>query len=106
MSFDTDNIHGAGQFVQTNSGLHWVCRGCCTVQANLPQLFLEATVLLVQGNVYRPNVVRIGSEEAPVSQRAREVWVDLLIARYTDMDPAAWQRRQTPCTACIASLRC
>ena len=29
--------------------------------------------------MYRPNVVRIGSEEAPLSQRAKDVWVDGLI---------------------------
>ncbi|KAL0034221.1 hypothetical protein WJX77_004006 [Trebouxia sp. C0004] len=48
-----------------------------------------------QGNTYRPNVVRIGSEEAPVSQRAKDVWVDVLINRYMDMDSATWQRRYT-----------
>ncbi|KAL0032313.1 hypothetical protein WJX79_004546 [Trebouxia sp. C0005] len=48
-----------------------------------------------QGNTYRPNVVRIGSEEAPVSQRAKDVWVDVLIKRYMDMDSATWQRRYT-----------
>ena len=52
----------------------------------------------LQGKVYRPNVVRIGSEEAPVSQRARDVWVDMLIARYTDMDPATWQHRSVTCS--------
>ena len=57
--------------------------------------------VVMQGNVYRPNVVRIGSEEAPVSQRARDVWVDLLIARYTDMDPATWQRRLVSCCNAI-----
>lgn len=49
---------------------------------------------VVQGKTYRPNVVRIGSEEAPVSQRAKDVWVDLLIARYMDMDSATWEHRQ------------
>lgn len=29
--------------------------------------------------MYRPNVVRIGSEEAPLAQRAKDVWVDGLI---------------------------
>lgn len=33
----------------------------------------------VQGGVYRPDVVRVGAEEAPLSQRARDVWVDGLI---------------------------
>ncbi len=47
----------------------------------------------MQGNTYRPNVVRIGSEEAPVSQRAKDVWVDVLINRYMDMDSVTWQRR-------------
>lgn len=49
---------------------------------------------VVQGKTYRPNVVRIGSEEAPVSQRAKDVWVDVLIARYMDMDSATWEHRQ------------
>ena len=47
----------------------------------------------LQGNVYRPNVVRIGSEEAPVSDRAKDVWVDGLIARYMDMDTLTWEHR-------------
>ena len=48
---------------------------------------------VLQGNVYRPNVVRIGSEEAPVSERARVVWVDGLIKDYMDMDATTWDRR-------------
>ena len=40
----------------------------------------------LQGRVYRPNVVRVGSEEAPLSARARDVWVDGLIRRYMDME--------------------
>lgn len=43
--------------------------------------------------MYRPNVVRIGSEEAPVSARAKDVWVDGLIARYMDMDTVGWTHR-------------
>lgn len=39
----------------------------------------------LQGRVYRPNVVRVGSEEAPLSARARDVWVDGLVRRYLDM---------------------
>lgn len=50
----------------------------------------------MQGNVYRPNVVRIGSEAAPVSARARDVWVDGLIARYMDMDTTTWTHRSLP----------
>lgn len=39
----------------------------------------------MQGKVYRPNVVRIGSEEAPLSQRAKDVWVDGLIRQDTEI---------------------
>ena len=31
------------------------------------------------GRIYRPSVVRVGSEDAPIQQRARDVWVDTLI---------------------------
>ena len=48
----------------------------------------------MQGNTYRPNVVRIGSEEAPVSERAKHVWVDGLIKGYMAMDADTWDRRQ------------
>ena len=40
----------------------------------------------MQGGVYRPDVVRVGSEEAPLSQRARDVWVDGLIRHATHPD--------------------
>lgn len=53
----------------------------------------------LQGNTYRPTVVRIGSEEAPVSERAKHVWVDGLIKAYMEMDGNTWDHRQ-------ASLRC
>lgn len=43
----------------------------------------------LQGKPYRPNVVRIGSEEAPLAQRARDVWVDGLIRQYTHLHPEA-----------------
>ncbi len=31
-----------------------------------------------------------------MSQRAKDVWVDVLINRYMDMDSATWQRRYIP----------
>ena len=59
-------------------------------------LIPPACILTAQGRVYRPNVVRVGSEEAPLSARARDVWVDGLIRRYMDMEqpghfPCSWQ---------------
>ena len=45
-----------------------------------------ARLFAAQGRVYRPNVVRVGSEEAPLSARARDVWVDGLTRRYMDME--------------------
>ena len=45
-----------------------------------------ACLFAAQGRVYRPNVVRVGSEEAPLSARARDVWVDGLTRRYMDME--------------------
>jgi hypothetical protein len=44
----------------------------------------------VQGRVYRPNVVRVGSDFAPLSQRARDVWVDGLIQQYVEMSEREW----------------
>lgn len=34
-------------------------------------------------------MVRIGSEEAPLAQRARDVWVDGLVRQYTGLHPEA-----------------
>uniref|UniRef100_A0A061SGN7 Senataxin n=1 Tax=Tetraselmis sp. GSL018 TaxID=582737 RepID=A0A061SGN7_9CHLO len=34
------------------------------------------------GSMYWPNVVRVGSEAAPLSQRARDVWVDNIVNQY------------------------
>ena len=59
----------------------------------------------VQGNVYRPNVVRIGSEEAPVSERAKDVWVDGLITRYMDMDTVTWEHRSAICSDTCATTQ-
>ncbi len=51
----------------------------------------------LQGCLYRPNVVRVGSEEAPLAERARDVWVDGLIRRYLDMEQGEWgYRYQVP----------
>ncbi len=41
----------------------------------------------MQGKPYRPNVVRIGSEEAPLAPRAKDVWVDGLVRQYTQLRP-------------------
>lgn len=60
----------------------------------------------LQGNVYRPNVVRIGSEEAPVSARAKDVWVDGLIAHYMDMDITTWTHRSSPCPNIVSFVTC
>ena len=60
----------------------------------------------LQGNVYRPNVVRIGSEEAPVSARAKDVWVDGLIARYMDMDTTTWTQRSLLCLNIFSFVTC
>ena len=49
----------------------------------------------LQGKPYRPNVVRIGSEEAPLAQRARAVWVDGLIRQYTYLHPEAHGQRMS-----------
>ena len=49
----------------------------------------------MQGKPYRPNVVRIGSEEAPLAQRARDVWVDGLIRQYTHLHPEAHGQRMS-----------
>lgn len=40
--------------------------------------------------MYRPNVVRIGSEDAPLAPRSRDVWVDGLIRRYMTMTREQW----------------
>ena len=56
------------------------------------------------GAVYRPNVVRVGSEDAPLAARAREVWVDGLIRRYLDMDPGEWTYRYQARPRCGAAL--
>jgi hypothetical protein len=55
--------------------------------------------------VYRPNVVRVGSEDAPLAARAREVWVDGLIRRYLDMDPGEWTYRYQARPRCAAAAR-
>jgi len=55
------------------------------------------------GAVYRPNVVRVGSEDAPLAARAREVWVDGLIRRYLDMDPGEWTYRYQARLRCSAA---
>ncbi len=48
-----------------------------------------------QGKPYRPNVVRIGSEEAPLAQRARDVWVDGLVRQYTNLHPEVHSQRKS-----------
>ena len=49
----------------------------------------------MQGKPYRPNVVRIGSEEAPLAQRAKDVWVDGLVRQYTCLHPEAHSQRMS-----------
>ena len=49
----------------------------------------------LQGKPYRPNVVRIGSEEAPLAQRARDVWVDGLVRQYTGLHPEVHSQRKS-----------
>lgn len=47
--------------------------------------FLRLERFALQGHMYRPNVVRVGSDTAPLSQRAKDVWVDGMIQRYLDL---------------------
>ena len=68
----------------------------CVREVEVSNSEKDVRICGVQGNVYRPNVVRIGSEEAPVSARAKDVWVDGLIARYMDMDTTTWAHRSHP----------
>jgi hypothetical protein len=77
-------------------------------QVTLPDL----SAARVQGRVYRPNVVRVGSEEAPLSARARDVWVDSLIKRYLDMQLPGKCHLGSPCCcrghvlgACMGAIR-
>ena len=49
----------------------------------------------MQGKPYRPNVVRIGSEEAPLAQRAKDVWVDGLVRQYTCLHPEVHSQRMS-----------
>ncbi|KAL3156802.1 hypothetical protein ABBQ38_001073 [Trebouxia sp. C0009 RCD-2024] len=70
-----------------------VCAPSNAATDELLQRIMDHGFLDFKGNVYRPNVVRIGSEEAPVSARAKDVWVDGLIASYMDMDSMAWTHR-------------
>lgn len=43
-----------------------------------------------QGQMYCPNVVRIGSDDAPISDRARHVKVEELMQGFMELPPAAW----------------
>ena len=45
---------------------------------------------VMQGGSYRPNVVRIGAEEA-ISPMARHVWTDCTIDGLLQMDPGQWE---------------
>ena len=40
-------------------------------------------------------MVRIGSGEAPLAQRARDVWVDGLVRQYTSLHPEAHSQRKS-----------
>ena len=40
-------------------------------------------------------MVRIGSEEAPLAQRARDVWVDGLVRQYTNLHPEVHSQRKS-----------
>ena len=46
-----------------------------------------------QGRTYRPAVVRVGSDVAPLSERARDVWVDGLIAKLLSLSEPDWRRK-------------
>ena len=45
---------------------------------------------MMQGGSYRPNVVRIGAEEA-ISPMARHVWTGQTIDGLLQMDPGQWE---------------
>ncbi|KAK9824183.1 hypothetical protein WJX72_008399 [[Myrmecia] bisecta] len=57
-----------------------------------------------QGRIYRPNVVRVGSDQAPLAQRAKDVWVDGLVANYVEMSSEEWTSRHHTCDASIVKL--
>ena len=41
-----------------------------------------------RGSTYRPDVVRVGADAAPMAARAREVWVEGIAAQLLEMPPA------------------
>jgi len=43
------------------------------------------------GNLYRPNVVRVGSEQ--VAPAVRERWVGQMVDAYEAMEQGTWQHR-------------
>ncbi|GLC50926.1 hypothetical protein PLESTB_000447300 [Pleodorina starrii] len=55
------------------------------------------------GAIYRPNVVRVGAEEAPLSDAVKAVWTEAMMNRYEAMGPEAWAVAYKDCEARIAN---
>ena len=45
-----------------------------------------------RGQLYSPAVVRVGSDDAPLSEEVKEVWIDRLVGRYLDIPTQQWRQ--------------
>ncbi|GLI69287.1 hypothetical protein VaNZ11_013870, partial [Volvox africanus] len=55
------------------------------------------------GTSYRPNVVRVGAEEAPLSDAVKAVWTEAMINRYEAMGAELWALAYKDCEARISN---
>ena len=54
---------------------------------------LKAGFSDAEGRRYFPNVVRVGSEDAPVSDAVKAVWLETLVSAFMKKEKSEWDRR-------------
>lgn len=62
-----------------------------SLAAAMSQLLSFAPLPRPAGDLYRPNVIRVGSEQ--VNAAVRDRWVGQLVEAYEQMEQGTWQRR-------------
>ncbi|KXZ56978.1 hypothetical protein GPECTOR_1g883 [Gonium pectorale] len=55
------------------------------------------------GATYRPNVVRVGAEEAPLSEAVKAVWTEAMMNRYEALGAEGWALAYKECEGRIAN---
>ncbi|CAD7703891.1 unnamed protein product [Ostreobium quekettii] len=105
---DWDNLMGLMKTGEVRRSMRPRILVCAPSNAAIDELLeriLKAGFSDSEGGRYCPNAVRVGSEDAPISEAVKAVWSETLVSGYLKMEEAEWDRRYRSFSVRRKSLR-